>query len=97
MLGWWLRMSCKVGRCEALTSHTRGLGGFCGPGGSVVDGRCSRGSREAAGEDGPPLGGEYCSICRGVGGDEGNEGKRAVEISQLLTFSPHSPDPLSLQ
>lgn len=53
------RCGCAGGE---LTSHTRGLGGFCGPGGSVVDGRCSRGSREAAGDEGPPLGGECCSI-----------------------------------
>lgn len=32
---------------EVRTSHTSGLGGFCGPGGLVVEGRCSLGSREA--------------------------------------------------
>jgi hypothetical protein len=37
------------------TSHTSGLGGFCGPGGSVVGGSWSLGSREVAG---PTLGGE---------------------------------------
>ena len=36
----------------ALTSHTRGLGGFCGLGGSVVEGRFSVGSR-GAGEVAP--------------------------------------------
>lgn len=41
------------------TSHTRGLGGFWGPGGSVVEGRCSRGSLEATGEVGPPFEGEF--------------------------------------
>lgn len=41
------------------TSHTRGLGGFWGPGGSVVEGRCSLGSREAIGEVGPPFEGEF--------------------------------------
>lgn len=57
----------KQRRAEAggRTSHTSGFGGFCGPGGSVVEGRCNRGSREAAGEEGPPRGGELCSIARG--------------------------------
>lgn len=44
------------------TSQTSGLGGFCGPGGSVVEGRCNRGSREATGEEGPPLEGEVWSM-----------------------------------
>lgn len=33
-------------RGEGRTSHTSGLGGFCGPGGLVVEGRWSLGSRE---------------------------------------------------
>lgn len=42
------------------TSHTRGLAGFWGPGGSVVEGRWSFGSR-GAGEEGPPFG-DVCSM-----------------------------------
>lgn len=40
------------------TSHTSGLGGFCGPGGFVVDGRWSLDSREVEeeGDEGFALG-----------------------------------------
>lgn len=39
-------LSVRIG--EGLrTIHTSGLGGFCGPGGFVVEGRWSFGSREA--------------------------------------------------
>jgi hypothetical protein len=83
-------MSCKVGevvRCGVLTSHTWGLGGFCGPGGSVVDGRCSCGSREAAGEEGPPLGGEYCSICRQLEVMRETRGTGGGNLPVLSAFS----------
>lgn len=42
------------------TSHTRGLAGFWGPGGSVVEGRWRLDSR-GGGEEGPPFG-DVCSI-----------------------------------
>lgn len=47
-----------VGGMGLYTSHTRGLAGFWGPGGSVVEGSWSLGSR-VAGEEGPPFGDLY--------------------------------------
>lgn len=68
------------------TSHTRGLAGFWGPGGSVVEGRWSLGSR-GGGEEGPPFG-DVCSIdvwLSDVGRKEEDESLRIWSLRSLRT------------